>query len=181
MKDKFDISDNNRVVEALKAGDEQMFKAVYMEYSAALRTYANTILRDREAAYEVVQDVFMAVWLNRKKLDETKLLRNYLLRAVHNNSLRLLKYNTIRKLREEKAMAEQLKACEENEEPLQGAEILSVIVARLPEQSRRVLRMSYWEKKKNADIAAELSISVRTVETILYKVIKKLRGEMKKN
>lgn len=40
--------------------------------------------------------------------------------------------------------------------------------------------MSYWENKKNAAIATELSISVRTVETILYKVVKKLRGEIKK-
>lgn len=180
MKDKFDISDNSRVVEALKVGDEQTFKAVYMEYCAVLRTYANTILRDREAAYEVVQDTFMAVWLNRKKLDETKLLRNYLLRAVHNNALRLLKYNIARKFREEKAMTEQLKACGESEESLKGTEVLSMIMERLPEQSRRVLKMSYWDEKKNADIAAELSISVRTVETILYKVMKKLRGEMKK-
>lgn len=43
-----------------------------------------------------------------------------------------------------------------------------------------MLLMSYWENKKNAAIATELSISVRTVETILYKVVKKLRGEIKK-
>lgn len=53
-------------------------------------------------------------------------------------------------------------------------------ISRLPEQSRKVLLMSYWENKKNAAIATELSISVRTVETILYKVVKKLRGEIKK-
>ena len=40
--------------------------------------------------------------------------------------------------------------------------------------------MSYWENKRHAVIASELSISVRTVETILYKVMKKLRGEIKK-
>ena len=40
--------------------------------------------------------------------------------------------------------------------------------------------MSYWEEKKNAVIADELSISIRTVETILYKVKKKLRKEIKK-
>lgn len=44
-----------------------------------------------------------------------------------------------------------------------------------------MLLMSYWENKKNAAIATELSISVRTVETILYKVVKKLRGEIKKS
>ena len=57
---------------------------------------------------------------------------------------------------------------------------LAPAISRLPEQSRKVLMMSYWENKKNATIATELSISVRTVETILYKVVKKLRGEIKK-
>ena len=91
----FDISDNRRIVEALKTGDEETFKEVYTAFCAPLRHYATTILQNEQAAYEVVQDVFTAVWLNRKRLDAAKPLRNYLLRAVHNNSLRLLKYDEI--------------------------------------------------------------------------------------
>ena len=51
---------------------------------------------------------------------------------------------------------------------------------RLPEQSRRIFRMSYWENMKSMDIASELSISVRTVEASLYKTRKRLRKELKK-
>lgn len=180
MKPNWELSDNKRIVEALKAGDQMAFKAVYMAYSRSLRNYAATILQDSEEAYEIVQNTFMAIWLNRKKLDETKSLQHYLLRAVHNNALRLVKFNLARRLREEKAMREQLGRGEE-EEPISGKEMLAPVIARLPEQSRKVLKMSYWEDKKNADIAKELAISVRTVETILYKTMKKLRGEMKKN
>ena len=102
----FDISDNRRIVEALKTGDEETFKEVYTVFCAPLRHYATTILQNEQAAYEVVQDVFTAVWLNRKRLDAAKPLRNYLLRAVHNNSLRLLKYNEARRRREISAAAE---------------------------------------------------------------------------
>ena len=77
----FDISDNRRIVEALKTGDEETFKEVYTAFCAPLRHYATTILQNEQAAYEVVQDVFTAVWLNRKRLDAAKPLRNYLLRA----------------------------------------------------------------------------------------------------
>ena len=76
----FDISDNRRIVEALKTGDEETFKEVYTAFCAPLRHYATTILQNEQAAYEVVQDVFTAVWLNRKRLDAAKPLRNYLLR-----------------------------------------------------------------------------------------------------
>lgn len=64
----FDISDNRRIVEALKVGDEETFKEVYTAFCAPLRNYAATILQNEQAAYEVVQDVFTAVWLNRKRL-----------------------------------------------------------------------------------------------------------------
>lgn len=174
----FDISDNRRIVEALKVGDEETFKEVYTAFCAPLRNYAATILQNEQAAYEVVQDVFTAVWLNRKRLDAAKPLRNYLLRAVHNNSLRLLKYDEARRRREISAAAE-LHGGWEQEKEVPPPE-LGPAISRLPEQSRKVLMMSYWENKKNAAIATELSISVRTVETILYKVVKKLRGEIKK-
>jgi len=165
----FDISDNRRIVEALKTGDEETFKEVYTAFCAPLRHYATTILQNEQAAYEVVQDVFTAVWLNRKRLDAAKPLRN---------SLRLLKYDEARRRREISAAAE-LHGGWDQEKEVPPPE-LAPAISRLPEQSRKVLLMSYWENKKNAAIATELSISVRTVETILYKVVKKLRGEIKK-
>ena len=50
----FDISDNRRIVEALKVGDEETFKEVYTAFCAPLRNYAATILQNEQAAYEVV-------------------------------------------------------------------------------------------------------------------------------
>lgn len=88
MGDSFDISDNRRTVLALKAGDEKAFKAVYMAWCAPLRRYADSILHNETDAREIVQELFVALWMNRRRLDETKSLRNYLLRAVHNNALR---------------------------------------------------------------------------------------------
>ncbi len=171
---------NSQVVKALKEGDPSAFEAVYKAYCCPLRTYATNILRDADAAYEVVQDTFMAVWLNRQKLDVNKSLRHYLLRAVHNNSLRLLQMEESRKVREKGAVWEWRQMSGESPEMLHKREALVPSIERLPEQSKKVLRMTYWEDKKSATIAEELSISVRTVETILYKVKKKLRGEIEK-
>ena len=173
----FDISDNRRIVEALKTGDEETFKEVYTAFCAPLRHYATTILQNEQAAYEVVQDVFTAVWLNRKRLDAAKPLRNYLLRAVHNNSCACS--STTRPAAAAKS-APPPNCTADGTRRKRFPPELAPAISRLPEQSRKVLLMSYWENKKNAAIATELSISVRTVETILYKVVKKLRGEIKK-
>lgn len=47
-------------------------------------------------------------------------------------------------------------------------------------EARQVMIMSHIENRKSADIARKLGISVRTVETILYQAMKKLRGKIKK-
>ena len=141
MAKLYDLSDNSRIVKALKKGDSTAFEAVYKAYSGLLRTYATNILQDTDAAYEVVQDAFMAIWLNRKSLDDTKSLRNYLLRAVHNNSLRLIKAEEIRRAREEKAMEEQMMDWEEVPVSSQRNELLIPAIERLPEQSRKVHQM----------------------------------------
>lgn len=181
MAGTFDISDNRRTVEALIAGDEAVFEAVYAACCARLKRYAASILQDEEAACEVVQELFVALWLRRRRLDPSKPLVNYLLRSVHNNALRQLKYDEARRRREREACERIHDVCGHDAPPPSVyLEQLISAVAQLPEQSRRVLVMSYWENKRHAVIASEFSISVRTVETILYKVMKKLRGEIKK-
>lgn len=171
----YDLSNNVQIVRALKEGDSKAFEFVYESYSPYLKNYANSLLQDVDAAYEVVQDVFVAVWMHRSSLDETKSFRNYLLRSVHNNSLKLLQTEKARKAREEQAIREQIEGWKEDSIATARLGVLMPAIEQLPERSRKVLQMSCLEEKKNAIIADELSISIRTVETILYKVKKKLR------
>ena len=79
---------------------------VYKSYFTSLRNYATTILSDQEAAYEIVQNLFVTLWENRKKLDREKSLRNYLLRGTHNNSLRYLKTHSLHQLHHEQIKQE---------------------------------------------------------------------------
>ena len=59
-------------------------------------------------------------------------------------------------------------------------DVPAALLNELPERSRQVMIMSHIENRKSADIARKLGISVRTVETILYQAMKKLRGKIKK-
>ena len=76
MQHNFDITNNGEIVDALIKGDEATFAMVYKSYFTSLRNYATTILSDQEAAYEIVQNLFVTLWENRKKLDREKSLRN---------------------------------------------------------------------------------------------------------
>ena len=106
MQHNFDITNNGEIVDALIKGDEATFAMVYKSYFTSLRNYATTILSDQEAAYEIVQNLFVTLWENRKKLDREKSLRNYLLRGTHNNSLRYLKTHSLHQLHHEQIKQE---------------------------------------------------------------------------
>ena len=169
------------LVSAIRKGDEASFESLYMKYAAPLRKYSEMIVKDPDSAYEVIQDTFVSVWMNRRRLDPDRPVRNYLLRAVHNNSLRFLRKENARRMREfYSAPDEDAVYQEEAENPGYDTGNLIPAVDKLPEQSRKVFIMSYLEEMKNMDIASELSISVRTVESILYKTRKRLRDKLKK-
>lgn len=177
-----EICDEEKLVSAVRNGDEDAFETMYTRYAPALMRYSAMILKDEDAAYETVQDTFVSVWMNRRRLNPQKSIRNYLLRAVHNNSLRAIRKETARHLRERQSMNSDTVTYQphEYENPGYDTESLIPAVEKLPEQSRKIFRMSYWENMKSMDIASELSISVRTVESTLYKTRKKLREELKK-
>ena len=177
------------LLDALIKGEETAFEKIYKSYFALLQNYSASIVGDSEAALEIIQNIFVALWENRKNLDREKSLRNYLLRSTHNNSLRngSLRYLKTRflhlqhqeNLKRKKSEEEQENVirAEEGPEPEQQ---LSALLNELPERSRQVMIMSHIENRKSADIARKLGISVRTVETILYQAMKKLRGKIKK-
>lgn len=176
------VPDDRSLPVSVKKGDSRAFEALYKRYAPYLISYSEMIVKDRDAAYEVVQDTFVSVWINRRKLDESRSIRNYLLRAVHNNSLCFLRKEAARHSREQIVASEGPVSIppSEQEEPSYGIEELIPAIERLPEQSRKVFCMTFWEDMKSLDIAHELSISVRTVESILYKVRKKLRSSFRK-
>lgn len=71
MQHNFDITNNGEIVDALIKGDEATFAMVYKSYFISLRNYATSILSDQEAAYEIVQNLFVTLWENRGNQDCT--------------------------------------------------------------------------------------------------------------
>ncbi|MFR6381938.1 MAG: RNA polymerase sigma-70 factor [Odoribacter splanchnicus] len=171
------------LLDALIKGEETAFEKIYKSYFALLQNYSASIVGDSEAALEIIQNIFVALWENRKNLDREKSLRNYLLRSTHNNSLRYLKTRFLH-LHHQENLKEKKRRGTRKRDPggrrTRTEQQLSALLNELPERSRQVMIMSHIENRKSADIARKLGISVRTVETILYQAMKKLRGKIKK-
>ena len=77
------------LIERLKKGERTAFNELYGIFWAPLGKYAELIVGD-ENADDVLQEVFVRIWVGRDKLRNDGSLRGYLLRAVYRTALNVL-------------------------------------------------------------------------------------------
>ena len=169
------------IIRRIRKGNIEQFESLFRSSYTSLVNYAKTILKESDTAEEIVQDLFYVLWRDRKKLNITTSLKGYLFKAVYNKSLHHIEHR--------KVVHKHIKETQTNTgiNPDDPAEILkykelhekiAVIIAKLPERCARIFCMNRFEGFKYAEIANELSISVKTVEANMGKALKKFRNEL---
>ena len=167
------------LLERLKAGEEAAFQNLFQTYYPLLCVQAKRLLGDLDQAKEVVQEVFVRLYEQREALPQLVSMKAYLYRSVRNACLNHLKQEQTHQLHHQQLFYHAAPA--EETDPLVQLELEEKIwqaVQRLPEQCRRIFQMNRFGEKKNAQIAEELGLSIRTVETQISKALKILRREL---
>ena len=153
---------------------EQLFKAHY----AAMHRLAMLILRDEDAARDIVHDVFESLLVG----GMTDVSGQYLLKAVRNRCL-----NHIRNLSARERVREiyALDECEIEDEEWPDDETISLIhstVANdLTDACRRVVELRFTDGKSYKEIASKLCISEVAVYKHLRHAIDVLRKKLSQN
>ncbi|HYH56220.1 MAG TPA: RNA polymerase sigma-70 factor [Anseongella sp.] len=181
---KVEFSDS-AVIRLLSEGSERAFEQVFKGYFKPLHAYAYTILKDGVMAEEMVQNVFYTLWKRKGQLKIEGSLKAYLYRAVHNESLNFLKHQKVRASYQvyytRQAEKDPGYAAVEPGGPSGGMETeelaarIQNALAGLPAQCRTIFQMSRFDQLKYREIAAELGISVKTVENQMGKALRILR------
>lgn len=153
---------------------EQLFKAHYK----ALHAYANMLLKDIDAAEEVVQSMFLKLWEKRDLLEVQTSVKAYLYKCIYNDSLNLLKHEQVKTKYQDftvHTMNTHHEAASNRVELSELQKELRLAMEALPEQCRIIFQMSRFEELKYKEIAERLGISVKTVENQMGKALKILR------
>ncbi len=158
-------------------GDEQAFSSLFRLLYDRLLRFAVQYVQSHEAGEEIVSDVFVKIWNRRAGLMDVDNLEVYLFVAVKNHSLNYLQqYSSLRITPLDTGLS-QLSASADPEKEMEWKEMqvkLDVEINRLPEQCRRIFRLIKEDGFKYKDVAAILNISPRTVETQLFRAIRRL-------
>ncbi len=164
------------LIERLKAGEETAFQTLFRDHYSSLCVYAKRLTGDADGAREVVQDLFVRLYEGRHTWPAPGSLKPYLYAAVRNACLNQLKQAQTRHRHHQQLLSRTPTG--EDTDALVQLELEEKIwqaVQDLPEQCRKIFRMNRFEEKKNRQIADELGISVRTVETQISKALRLLR------
>lgn len=177
------LDTGKHLLNRIKLGDEIAFENFMKSYGSALYYYAYGIIKQKECAEEVVSDVFLEVWKMRASLDEIEDIKSWLFAVTYRKSI-----STLRKERQREHLS--LDEVEDfvfspQQSPDQSIiteqemELLNQAINKLPPKCKHVFYLAKVEKIAYKDIAAQLSISVNTVNNHVATALKQIHQTLK--
>jgi RNA polymerase sigma-70 factor (ECF subfamily) len=169
---------NNPLDKDLKG--REAFEQVFRQYYAPMVVYACKYVANIDVAREIVQDFFVRFYEKRESLNIGVSLKSYLYRSVYNCCINYLNQRNIQD-RHLKTIELERDHEENMESEINTVELeyrIDEIINDLPTKCRQIFRMNRLEGLRNEEIAKQLNLSKRTVETQISKALKILRKKL---
>ncbi len=171
--------DDKLLLKRLKEGDKESFRIIFEQNAPVFLSFARRLLRDADMAEDIIQNVFMRLWIARERIDVERNLRNYLMVSVRNEIYCCLR-TAFNSRREHNAVyiAEQKDCAPGIDQELSARELEQLadrVVAGMPSRRREIFILSRKQHLSNAEIAKLLGISARTVEKHIQLAINEMR------
>ena len=147
------------MLDRLRKGDTESFRIVFEENAPLFLAFARRLLRDADAAEDVVQNVFMRLWIGRERIDPERGLRNYLLVAVRNEIYCYLRMAFQARRESQTPVREPEDSTLGQDSELSARELQQVVdqvVDHMPSRRREIFLLSRRQHLSNAEIARRL-------------------------
>ena len=168
-------------IEELKSGKHIVYEQLFTTFYTPLCNYAFSILKDSEEAEDIVQKAFCLLWDKRAVIEIKTSVKSYLYRMIHNECLNRIKQNKIRAEHNRSYVYGKEEQVNDVENSISATELGQKITAsidKLPPRCREVFMKSRVEQLLYSEIAAEMNISVNTVENQMVKALRLLRESL---
>lgn len=156
-------------------GDEMAFEEVFHEYVPRLMPVIVKIVGSESAAKDVLQEVFLYLWIGRESLSDVQNPADWIFKIAFNRSYTWVKKSSKVTAQSEIGIEEIISPSHQPEQSLAFQEtrrLLYLAAQELPPQAKKIFQLSREEGLKPAAIAIELNVSVQTVRNSLVRSVK---------
>ncbi|HEX9509263.1 MAG TPA: RNA polymerase sigma-70 factor [Puia sp.] len=166
-------------LQQIAAGDQAAFRQVYLSFYKRLYQFALAIVKTREPAEEIVEDVFIRIWQQREGLPSIRNLRVYLYTATKNTALNYLSKKARASITEpfDHIQIELNASSITPEQILITAEMYQKIqkaVEALPPRCKMIFKLVREDGLRYKEIAAILNLSVNTIDVQMAIAVKRI-------
>ena len=158
------------LVERLAGGDDAALADLYDRYAGFVYGLANGMLMNRQAAEDVTQDVFVALWQNPGRFEPARgTLRGFLGTMTHRRAVDLIRREDARRRRESRAPADAPPPADVAEAAVRtdASGRVRDALALLPEAQRQALELAYFHGHTYRQVAVALGIPEGTAKSRL--------------
>lgn len=173
--------EEKRLLKQLSKGDETAFRAIYDAYFSHLSAFVFSICKSTEATEEVVQDVFVKLWMNRHSFAGVDSLEGYIFSMARNRTIDylhrlardtdLISVLTGQLLTESNDIEERLNAKE-------LGRLIGEALAQLSTQKRTIFHLSKEQGLSHDQIAEVMQLSKSTVKNHLSETLRHIREHL---
>ena len=181
MKDGDQHKADEALLKLIKQGNRLAFNRLYDLYWTELFNYSYKILTSKDVAQDVVQDVFLKIWVNKNELN-IKNLKSYLYNAARNTSISKIRKANFTEIHLE--VIENLSIEPFAEQKINVEDLrkeLDLATEGLPARCRQIFYLSRISNYTIDEIALELNISRRTVENQISIALRHVRPHIKES
>lgn len=168
-------------VEKLKKGDYNAYTLLMNNYYKNLCGYANLFTKDPSMSEDIVQNVFVKLWVYRKKIDPNIPIKRYLHKSVYNEFIDQYRKNKSVISLEEKHLRTINTIIDDNSFDIE--KLMTRVnneIEKLPEKCKKVFILNKKEGLTHDEIAEYLQISKKTVEGHITRAFKILNQKLGK-
>lgn len=179
---RVDVLPEDILLKRIAQDDEKAFRVIFDRYKHRFYGAALKMTRSPDLAEEIVQEVFLTLWLRRTALTEVKNPAAYLL-AIAYNSISTQFKKIAREKRVKERVSERMAVSECSTETIieekESRQLLQHIIGQLPSQQQLIYRLSKQDSLNRNEIAEQLQISPNTVKNHLLKAMKYIKAHFK--
>lgn len=174
--------DESRLIELIREGDPLSFEILFQKYYVRFYNFVLNLTKNAQTAEDIVQNVFMKIWINRKNLRPDQSIHNYIYVLSKHEVLNHIRDRKVYTQVERLVMAEQPyeAVTDQNMELKELDDRIRKFIAAMPEQRRKVFLLSRYRGMGNKAIAELMGLSVRTVDRHINLALTSLRKEFLK-